>query len=139
MHEFDEATLAAIPGADDNPEFAIVQAKLAHDLKGGARRAQLPALYECDGHGEQAIVKFKCFTPWSNWTWYATEFDGESRCFGLVDGHERELGYFDLDELEAIRGRWGLRIERDLHWRPKTIADVRRELEQRADGPRVTR
>ena len=73
------------------------------------------------GSGSQtAIVKF--FTPWSNWTWYITEYDPEKRlCFGLVEGLEREWGYFSLEELESIRGPFGLRIERDLYWDPKEV------------------
>lgn len=65
----------------------------------------------------KVIVKF--FTPWSNWTWYATEgsFDeGTWTFFGLVEGHESELGYFTLAELEEVRGPFGLRIERDMHF-----------------------
>jgi hypothetical protein len=31
----------------------------------------------------------------------------------LVVGHEPELGYFSLDELESVSGPFGLRIERD--------------------------
>jgi hypothetical protein len=132
MQQYDADALSAIPDGDDNPTFAIVQAALAHDLKGGAKRADLPPLYATDGQGDDVIVRFKCFTPWTSWTWYATEFDGESLCFGLVEGHEVELGNFDLDELEAIRGQWGLRIERDLHWTPKPLRDVRKDIAARA-------
>lgn len=64
------------------------------------------------------IVKF--FTPWSNWTWYAVEGskteEGDWEFFGLVEGHERELGYFTLSELESVRGPAGLKIERDLYF-----------------------
>jgi hypothetical protein len=34
----------------------------------------------------------KYFTPDSNWTWYASEFDGEDTFFGPVAGFEVELG-----------------------------------------------
>ena len=34
----------------------------------------------------------------------------------LGDPQNAELGYFSLDELESVRGRFGLKIERDLHW-----------------------
>jgi Protein of unknown function (DUF2958) len=66
----------------------------------------------------EIIVKF--FAPWSNWTWYAIEGnrleDGDWEFFGLVEGQETELGYFLLSELASVRGKWGLRIERDLHF-----------------------
>lgn len=91
-------------------------------------------LYSTDGKNIVPIaVKF--FTPWSNWTWYAVEgslvcpehacFDctecpketwNEFMFFGLVEGHEKELGYFNLSELHSINGPFGLKIERDMHF-----------------------
>ena len=69
------------------------------------------------------VVKF--FTPDSYWTWYATEFDGTDTFFGLVDGQEQELGYFSLSELEDVRGPLGLPVERDLHFNPTPLSEVR--------------
>lgn len=84
-------------------------------------RRQLPALYATEKEADpKAIVKL--FTPWTNWTWYITEFDGEDMCFGLVCGHENELGYFSLSELEEIRGPAGLKVERDLHYKPTVVS-----------------
>jgi hypothetical protein len=64
------------------------------------------------------LVKF--FTPWSNWSWFVTEAekqeDGDWLFFGMVHGLEKELGYFVLSELTSIRGRFGLKIERDMHF-----------------------
>ncbi len=91
-------------------------------------RKKLPALYAQDGKGGDALVSVKFFTPDSSWTWYATEFDGEDMFFGLVDGHERELGYFSLAELQKVRGPMGLPIERDLHWKPKTLKEIAPEM-----------
>ena len=80
-------------------------------------KKKLPPLYANeDKKDPDAIVKF--FTPFSNWTWYATEFDGKDLFFGLVDGHEKELGYFSLSELESLGGK----IERDLYWRPTPLS-----------------
>jgi len=69
------------------------------------------------------IVKF--FTPWSNWTWYATEFDGDDTFFGLVDGFEKELGYFSLSELKSVNGFGGLGIERDKFFKPTAFKDIK--------------
>jgi hypothetical protein len=86
---------------------------------------QLPPLYSQDGKGWDAIAQVKFFTPTSSWTWWATEYDPETRTFfGLVEGFERELGYFSLDELQEFRGPFGLGIERDLYWDPKPLKDV---------------
>ena len=93
-------------------------------------KAQLPGLYENEDLGLAALARVKFFTPDSNWTWYASEFDGEYIFFGLVIGHVAELGYFSLTELETIRGPFGLPIERDLHFNPKPLQELRDHYEQ---------
>lgn len=75
------------------------------------------------GLAAQALIKF--FTPDSSWTWYATEFNGDDIFFGLVIGFEPEFGYFSLSELESVRGPLGLPIERDLHFKPKSLEELR--------------
>lgn len=89
---------------------------------------QLPPLYSQDGKGGKTIAYVKFFTPDSNWTWYGCSYDGEDKFFGLVDGHEKELGYFSLNELKSIRGSLGLPIERDLYFKPKTLEEIAPEL-----------
>ena len=89
-------------------------------------RRRLPALYATE-HDKDPIVQVKFFTPWSNGTWRATEFDGEDTFFGLVEGFETEWGYFSLRELEEIRGPGGLCIERDLYFEPKPVSELSRE------------
>jgi hypothetical protein len=105
-------------------------------------RRTLPPLYSQDDKGGKAIACVKYFTPSSSWTWYATEGEPvldasgnevDFRFFGLVDGHDRELGYFVLSELEEVRGPMGLPIERDLWWEPKTLEEIAPEMFQ-ADG-----
>jgi len=81
--------------------------------------------------GEDAKVILKLFTPDSNWTWYATEFEEETgNFFGLVDGFESELGYFNLAELEEVTGPMGLPVERDLYFEPKskTINNIKETI-----------
>jgi hypothetical protein len=91
-------------------------------------RRSLPPLYSQESLGEHATVFVKFFTPDSSWTWFATEFDGDDTFFGLVVGHVTELGYFSLAELLAVRGPLRLPIERDEHFIPTTLAEVRRAL-----------
>ena len=71
------------------------------------------------------IVHVKFFDPVGGWTWYATEFDGEDTFFGLVKGFEDEWGYFSLSELQSIKLRYGLGIERDLHFIPTPISKIK--------------
>jgi hypothetical protein len=84
-----------------------------------ASREKLPQLYSGEELGLEAQAQVKFFTLDSNWTWYASEFDGEDLLFGLVIGHEIELGYFSLSELQGVAGPLGLPIERDLGFKPK--------------------
>ncbi|MFH1543242.1 MAG: DUF2958 domain-containing protein [Patescibacteria group bacterium] len=85
---------------------------------------KLPKLYSQEDKGLEAVAVVKFFTPDSNWTWYATEFDGEDTFFGLVDGFEKELGYFSLSELLSVKGALGLPIERDMYFKPKTLKEL---------------
>ena len=108
-------------------------------------RARLPKLYENEAMGLRALAQVKFFTPDSDWTWYASEgapvdedglFDTDKKkvdflFFGLVSGFAVEVGYFSLSELEAARGPWGLPIERDEHFQPKTLEELMDYHEQR--------
>jgi len=88
-------------------------------------RKQFPKLNDTEGiplEGKKVIAKF--FTPDSSWTWYAVEFDGEDLFWGLIDGLEKEWGYFSLKELKAARGKLGLPIERDLYFGQPQIKDL---------------
>ena len=104
----------------------------AHDLLPEWLAAEIPALYSQEGV-EDPLIRVKFFTPDSSWTWYVLEYsavapDGAERlCFGLADGHEQELGYFSVAELERVRGPMGLRIERDLYFTPCPLSQVRGE------------
>lgn len=110
----------------EEEKLARQRAQAAHTLMPRELAAQLPALYANEGQGQEAIALLKLFTPWSNWTWYASEYDPDERVgFGVAVGHERELGYFSLAELEELRGPRGLRVERDLHWSPRPLKECR--------------
>ncbi len=78
----------------------------------------------------------RLFTPYSRWTWYILEFDHESqRCFGLAEGFDQELGYFDLGELSQITVFDNLpAVERDLHWEPKTVNELREEWKKERES-----
>jgi len=79
---------------------------------------KLPKLYSQEKVTNPKII-VKYFHPLSSWTWYVIEGeeqeDGDWRFFGLVDGQERELGYFNLNQLKEVKIR-GLGIERDMYF-----------------------
>ena len=74
---------------------------------------------------DDPVIVAKFFDPTGSWTWYATEYNPEDKIFfGLVHGHEKEWGYFSLEELESFKGLLGLGIERDLHFGYKNVSAV---------------
>jgi len=87
----------------------------------------LPDLYSTEDE-KDPICQVKLFTPDANWTWFITEFSMEDNdtCFGYVVGLERELGYFSLSEIEAVRGHLGLPVERDLGFTPTRLSEVKK-------------
>ncbi len=93
---------------------------------------KIPTLRAQDGKGDEAVVFAKWFCPWSHWYWFATEMDQETgEFFGLVYGHECELGYFSMEELKSLKGPFGLYIERDQHFDPTPLSKVRETMGKR--------
>jgi hypothetical protein len=77
---------------------------------------------------EDTIVIAKFFNPSGAGTWYATEYNPKDKIFfGYVSifGDENdELGSFSLEELESIKGMFGLGIERDKFFKECKLAEV---------------
>ena len=123
----------------------MIEATIWQDAHSGLRRhklmteelvATIPALAANENveDYDAVLAPAKLFSPFSNWTWYVTEWDAETGlCFGLVEGFESELGYFDLTELAEATVFGGLSagqagvpaVERDLYWEPKTLGEIR--------------
>jgi hypothetical protein len=98
-----------------------------HQLLTQELRASLPALYSQENVADP-VARVKFFSPYSNWTWYALEFDGDDTFFGLVEGFESELGYFSLSELDTLVVNIGVPVpgvERDVHWTPRPLSEIR--------------
>jgi len=89
---------------------------------------KLPALYTNENEPDPLVIA-KFFDPCGSWTWYAMEFDGVDTFFGLVDGFEVELGNFSLKELESVRNRFNLGIERDRYFTPCRLSVVRAKID----------
>lgn len=80
----------------------------------------MPVTYGTDGQGDQAVVHLHYFVGGADW--YITERDCETeqlQAFGKADlGHGAELGYISIVELLECGA------ELDLHWTPKTLAQI---------------
>lgn len=107
--------LAEAANGEEREYFINLMIDLAEHLK------TMPKTYEQDGKGDDAIVGLHYFR--GDMDWYITEKDMEDeqlQAFGLADlGYGGELGYISIEELKANN------IELDLHWTPKTLAEVR--------------
>src|SRR2546425_3013805 len=94
-------------------------------------REQLPPLYSQENEKDPMVI-CKFFHPLSTMTWYAIEGspeDDDFLFFGWVHSDFPELGYFSLNEMQGVQVM-GLLIERDLHFSPKKLSEVRKEHEQ---------
>ena len=92
------------------------------------KKASKYPLQSQDGKGLDASIIVKFFDPTSNWTWYATEYNPEDKTFyGYVSGHDNEIGYFTLEELQSVKGAFGLGIERDMYFNNKKVKDIPKE------------
>ena len=94
--------------------------------------AALPDIGNTDALGaDRTKVHLKLFNPTGAGSWFITEANLETgEAFGYVDlqlgpGYA-ELGYIDLNELRAYKGRFGLGIERDEGF-TATLAEVMKE------------
>jgi hypothetical protein len=105
----------------------------SENLLDQASREKLPELYNGEEKWLEAIAPVKFFTPDAQWTWYASEFDGEDLFFGLVSGFEVELGYFSLKELQEAKGPLGLKIEWDLYFEPQTLGQLMEWLKKQRE------
>ena len=85
-----------------------------------------PGLYATEGTtwaNKKATAKF--FNPCGSGTWYMIEMDKETdECFGMCHIHEWEAGYFSIKELEKIKLRFGLYIERDIYFTPCKLSEI---------------
>ena len=99
-----------------------------------------------DGLDRDPVPVVKFFNPCGAATWLATELDADGdTLFGLADlGFGcPELGRFSLAELASVRGRFGLGIERDLHFstghRLSEWAEAARRAGSIMEGERLLR
>ena len=105
---------------------------MENQLMNATVEASLPPLYSQEERGDAALAQVKYFCLTSDWRWYASEYNPEEKLFfGLVHGFEAELGYFSLEEFEALNAASGLPvIERDLYWKPMSIGQIKQEIEE---------
>ena len=85
------------------------------------RNGRIQAALAEEGRADADFLPvLKLFTPDANATWLLTELDPEDPdiAFGLCDPGlgTPELGSVRISELQALRGAFGLPVERDRHF-----------------------
>ena len=93
---------------------------------------KLPKLYSNENVPlEEQVAVLKIFDPTGRYTFYVTEGqeeDGDVTLYGYaispLGPDCDEWGYASLNELQAVRGRMGLGLERDLYFQPTKIKDL---------------
>jgi hypothetical protein len=89
-----------------------------------AQAAKIPRLRAQDGKGAEAVAHVRLFHPLSRWTWYVLELDPTTgEAFGIVEGDDTEYGYFDMNEMAAMKVG-GLGVERDSWFAPMTLREA---------------
>lgn len=99
---------------EEGPHFRQLMTDLADRL------AAMPATYEQDGLGQNAVAHLHYFKGGADW--YITEKDMEEeqlQAFGVANlGHGPEMGYIRLDEITRAG------VEIDLYWQPKPLHEI---------------
>ena len=85
---------------------------------------------------EKQVVVAKFFNPTGCGTWYLINQDPDDPdyCWGICHIFDWEVGSFSKLELENYRGRFGLGIERDLHFEEVNAKDKFEKLISNKDA-----
>jgi hypothetical protein len=81
------------------------------------------------------IARAHFFNPSGAGDWFIEGYNPNKELFyGLCCIQTAEYGYVHKSELEEFKGRFGLRIERDKFWTPKSLEECEVEAEKRGYG-----
>ena len=91
-------------------------------------KEQATKQYDKGSDMEQMVVA-KYFDPMGSWKWFLMNMHkDDDYCWGIVKGHEVEMGSFSMKELENIQLPFGLGIERDTLFEPMKASEVWEQL-----------
>lgn len=88
-------------------------------------RDTIPKLYETEDQ-KDPLVYCKLFLD--GWTWLILEMSIDNDvCFGyVISPFGSELGYFSLAEIKEVKGSLGIGVERDLHFKPQSLSQLKK-------------
>lgn len=84
-----------------------------------------------DNEERDPVALVKIFNPAGGQTWYVFGWDGCDTLYNLLHQPGGDsLGYASLNEMRSLRVMGGmLGLERDLHWKPMRLSEIREKLE----------
>ena len=91
------------------------------------KRLEKYPLYSQDGKKEDAICLAKFVICVGTWSWYILEANlDEGIAYGIaITGNgEGEYGYINLSELQGLRTKSGIAMERDIFFAPTPLKDI---------------
>jgi hypothetical protein len=126
-------TIWSLSKGEEGEFFVSKMEELAKLIEG------MPKTYDQDGKGNASIAYLHYFGGSADW--YITEKDkegdGTQQAFGLAslygDISEGELGYISIEELVSSP-----RVELDLHYTPKTLAQIKGVAEDKPETDTIT-
>jgi hypothetical protein len=86
--------------------------------------------HENDNHSlDETLVFARLFMPDADWYLWVSEYDPKERrvlCYAILnsDTQMAEWGWQWVDDLEAVRGKMGLPMERDTSFQPKPLNEA---------------
>lgn len=89
--------------------------------------SHLPRLHATE-KDDDPIAYARLEASWLGWVWYILEFDGRDVCYGYIRGMQRECAYFNLAEIESLRGPRWQRAKRDPNFEPTAVSALRARL-----------
>ena len=95
---------------------------ITEDMKG-----QIPRL-EMAPDSLDPMVGVLFHMPMLDWAWYVLEFDGKDEVFALEERERAKWGFFSLEELQKLRGPFGVRVQRAQQYRPMRLSEARHEV-----------
>ena len=66
--------------------------------------------------------------PMLDWTWYVIECNGNDQVFALEERERTKWGFYDLQELQELRGPFGLRIQQAQWYHSMPLSQARHEV-----------
>lgn len=95
-------------------------------------KKSIPKLYSTEiVKTENKVAVCKFFDPCGRYTFYVVEGGPEGDdfiffgyCVSPLGPDCDEWGYASLSELSSVKNRLGLKLERDLHWKPTKMSEV---------------